>query len=82
MKRKYIDDIWARAIKTFLQAFFGILIPEAVSLLQTGLPEQGKLWYILFPVLCSSLAAGISAAWNYINNVLLTEAEDERDNTK
>lgn len=84
MKKRHIDDIWQRALKTFVQAFLGILIPEVVSLLQTGMPETGKIWYVLFPVLCSALASGISAGWNLLNNVLFEEEEeDERtDNTR
>ncbi len=77
MKRRYINDVWQRAGKTFIQAFLGILIPEIVSLLQTGLPENGKIWYILFPVLCSAFASAISACWNLLNNALFEEDEDD-----
>lgn len=78
---KRIDDIWQRALKTFIQAFFGVLIPEAVTLLQTGI-EPGTIWVaIVIPILCSSLAAGISAGWNVINNWLVGSSQ-EGDNTK
>lgn len=83
MKRKYINDVWQRALKTFIQAFLGILIPEVVAILQSGLPESGQLWYIFVPILCSAFASAISACWNLLNNALLKEdEEDERDNTK
>lgn len=80
MKRKYINDVWQRALKTFIQAFFGVLIPEAVTLLQSGI-EPGQTWVaIVLPVLCASLAAGISAGWNVINNWLVSsqEGDDEK----
>lgn len=59
---------WAvRAIKTFVQAFFGILVPELCVILNAGLPESWSgLWAALTPVLCAALAAAISAAWNII----------------
>lgn len=80
MKHKYIDDIWSRALKTFIQAFFGVLIPEIVALLQTGI-EPGQTWVaIVIPVVCGALASGISAGWNVINNWLL--ANQEGDDTK
>ena len=74
---KRIDDIWQRALKTFIQAFFGVLIPEAVALLQGGI-EPGTTWVaIVIPVLCASLAAGISAGWNVINNWLVSSQEGD-----
>lgn len=87
MNRKFIDDVWQRALKTFIQAFCGVLIPEVVALLQTGI-EPGQTWgAILLPIVCGALAAGISAGWNVINNWLVKsgeaeEKQDDRDNTK
>lgn len=76
---KRIDDIWQRALKTFIQAFFGVLIPEAVALLQSGI-EPGQTWVaIVLPVLCASLAAGISAGWNVINNWLVGSSQEGDD---
>ncbi len=60
-------DIWTRAGKTFVQAFFGVLVPELCGLLQLGFPtDWPTLWAILAPVIAAALAAGISAAWNII----------------
>ena len=60
-------DIWIRAGKTFVQAFFGVLIPELCGLLQVGFPtDWPTAWAILAPVIAAALAAGISAAWNII----------------
>ena len=69
-----LKDWQIRAIKTFVQAFGGVLVPEIVMLLTNGLPENwNTLWAILCPVLCAALAAGISAVWNIILEQLRTE---------
>ena len=88
MKRKFIDDVWQRVLKTFIQCFCGVLIPEVVALLQNGI-EPGQTWGAIFlPIVCGSLAAGISAGWNVINNWLVKSGEeaeekkDDRDDTK
>lgn len=71
---KNLKDWQIRAIKTFVQAFGGVLVPELVMILQGGLPETwSKLWAILCPVVCAALAAGISAAWNIIAERLREE---------
>lgn len=55
-----------RAIKTFVQAFFGVLIPAVVSLLSGGFPESvSAAWVVLSPTISAALAAAISAVWNY-----------------
>lgn len=62
-----MKDWIVRAIKTFVQAFFGVLIPEVCLMLSGGFPESwGIAWAILSPVVAAALAAGISAAWNGI----------------
>lgn len=62
-----MKDWMIRAIKTFVQAFFGILIPELVIILNNGWPESwSSVWAYLAPVVASALAAGISAVWNII----------------
>lgn len=81
---KHIDDIWQRALKTFIQAFFGILIPELVVFLQdiqiSGLSWE-SLWYAAVPIICSALAAAISAGWNTVNNWLAERNElPDQDN--
>lgn len=59
---------WAiRALKTFVQTFFGVLIPALAIYLANGFPEDiHSFWIWLAPVIASSLSAAISAAWNYI----------------
>lgn len=62
-----MNDILERAIKTFVQAFLGVLIPELCVILNGTLPVDLNAWKaILIPLCCSALAAGISAAWNAI----------------
>ena len=59
-------DWLIRALKTFVQAFLGVLIPEVVALLNgTDLGQIGKLG-VWIPLLAAALAAGISAAWNIV----------------
>lgn len=71
-----LKDWQIRAIKTFIQAFGGVLVPELVMILNTGKPESWSvLWTVLAPVICASLAAGISAAWNVILERLKAEEE-------
>lgn len=66
---KFITDIKSRALKTFVQAFGGIFIPELCLVLSGNLPADINGWVaILIPLGCSALAAGISAAWNVISN--------------
>lgn len=73
-----LKDWQIRALKTFVQAFGGVLVPEIVMLLTNGLPENwSKLWAIICPVLCAALAAGISAAWNIILERLKEEPEQK-----
>lgn len=63
-----------RAIKTFVQAFFGVLIPEICVILNGGFPESwSKLWAILAPVVAAALSAAICAVWNIILEALKEE---------
>ena len=67
-------DWQIRAAKTFIQAFGGVLVPELVMILNSGVPESWtKVWTLLAPVICAALAAGISAAWNIISEKLREE---------
>ena len=71
-----INDLWQRAGKTFVQAFFGVMIPQIVMILNNVLDydfSNWKTWVI--PIICGALSAGISAAWNAIIN-----ASDKGDN--
>lgn len=62
-----MKDWMVRSIKTFVQAFFGILIPEICVILNNGFPESwSKLWAILAPVVAAALSAAICAVWNVI----------------
>lgn len=64
-------DWQIRAIKTFIQSFGGIAIPEICLILSGNLPTSFKGWVaVIIPILCASLAAGISSAWNIINEKL------------
>lgn len=70
-----MNDILVRAIKTFVQAFLGVFIPELCVILNGTLPVDLSAWKaILIPLGCSALAAGISAAWNAI----LQRTKDEQ----
>ena len=78
---------WAvRAIKTFIQAFFGVLIPAVCTMLSNGWPESiDKVWVILAPTVAAGLAAAIAAVWNIILEALETApimtdpVQDEKD---
>lgn len=74
-----LRDWQIRALKTFVQAFFGVLIPEAVIIIRDGsMMGWTKFWTLMTPVICAALAAGISAAWNVIAEVLKRQEEEER----
>ena len=71
-----MKDVAIRAAKTFVQAFFGVLIPEVCIVLNGGFPKDVKaVWMVLSPVIAASLSAGISAAWNTIS-VKLKKTEE------
>lgn len=75
-----ITDIKSRCIKTFFQSFFGVLIPELVIILQdiTVITlTWSSLWYLGAPLIAASIAAGLSATWNLVNNWLLEDNEVE-----
>ena len=60
-----MKDWVVRALKTFVQAFFGVLIPEVIRLLSNGFPASiNTAWLILSPIVAAALAAAISAVWN------------------
>ena len=74
---KKMPDWLIRAIKTFVQAFFGVLVPEVVVVLQHGWPESlSALWGVLAPVVAAALAAAISAVWNILLERLRTGGGD------
>lgn len=62
LKEDRMKDLLIRTVKTFIEAFLGVLIPEIALLLQGNLPED---WCpVVVPIICAALAAGITAAWN------------------
>lgn len=67
MRKLNLPDWAERALKTFVQTFFGVLIPAVVALLSNGFPESlSAAWVILSPVVSAALAAAIAAVWNVI----------------
>jgi hypothetical protein len=66
-------DWMIRSIKTFVQTFFGVLIPEVCLILSGGFPDSmDKAWVVLSPFVASALSAAISATWNIISEKLKT----------
>ena len=60
-------DWMIRAGKTFVQAFFGVLIPAVCTLLSGGWPESlSAAWALLAPAAAAGLSAAISAVWNLV----------------
>lgn len=66
-----MPDWLIRTIKTFIQSFFGVLIPEICIVLNGGFPaDVNEAWKVLAPVVAAALSAAICAAWNIINERL------------
>lgn len=63
-----MKDWKIRALKTFVQAFFGVLIPEVVMVLNNigDYSGLGAVAAVGVPVVCAALAAAISAVWNVL----------------
>ena len=62
-----MKDWVIRTIKTFIQAFFGVLIPAVCTMLSGGWPESwNAAWVILAPTVAAALSAAICAVWNII----------------
>jgi hypothetical protein len=71
-----LPDWLIRTIKTFVQSFLGVLIPELCIILNGGFPSDvSAFWKILSPIVAAALSAAICAAWNIINE-RLKEKED------
>ena len=72
-----LPDWLIRTIKTFVQSFFGVLIPEICIILNGGFPDSvSALWKVLSPIVAAALSAAICAAWNIINERLKGGEED------
>ena len=67
-----IKDVGSRALKTFVQAFCGVLIPQIVMMLNDYMSFDWTAWTTYLPLITAALAAGISAAWNGIINATST----------
>lgn len=66
-----MKDWQIRTIKTFVQAFFGTLIPAITLMLKDGFPENWPAaWVVLGPAISAGLSAAICAAWNIIKEQL------------
>ena len=66
-----MKDWQIRTIKTFVQSFFGVLVPEVCILLGNGFPKDWPTaWTALAPVVSASLSAAICAVWNIIKEQL------------
>ena len=63
-----IKDVGMRALKTFVQAFLGVLIPQVVMMLNNYMDFKWDQWTTYLPIITGALAAGISAVWNSIIN--------------
>lgn len=71
-----MKDWIIRALKTFVQAFFGVLIPAVCAMLKDGWPESwGKIWVVLAPTVAAALSAAICAVWNIILEGLQKQKE-------
>jgi len=62
-----MKDWMIRALKTLVQAFFGVLIPELALLLRQEWPENWAAFRaVLAPILIAAVSAAISAVWNLL----------------
>lgn len=67
---KLWPDWLIRALKTFVQAFLGVMIPAIIGILNGGLPvDWGAVKITIASALMAALAAGISAVWNIVLEV-------------
>ena len=74
MEMKPMPDWFIRTLKTFVQSFCGVLIPELCLILTGGFPADiSEAWKALAPVVAAALSAAICAAWNIINEKLKSE---------
>lgn len=67
-KKKKIEDIGIRAIKTFIQGFISSLV---ITIPTSDFSQTG----VLKSVLIGALASAISYVMNYFNNLLVKESE-------
>lgn len=78
-------DVLDRAVKTFIESFLVVFVPELVMVLQNVMEYDWSKWYIwLVPILCGCLGTAISVTWNTIENYLknkrqIKEAKDTKE---
>lgn len=73
-----MKDWMIRTIKTFVQAFFGTLIPAVCAMLSNGWPESwDKAWVVLAPTVAAGLSAAICAVWNIISEGMNTQPQGQ-----
>lgn len=66
-----MPDWLIRTIKTFVQAFLGVLIPEICVVLNGGFPaDWPTFWGYMAPVTAAALSAAICAVWNILSERL------------
>ncbi len=73
-----MKDCLIRAIKTFVQAFLGVLIPKLIVVLEEAPNLMSLNLEFLYALLPAALAAGISAIWNIW--LLLSKERAEKEN--
>jgi hypothetical protein len=71
-----MKDCLIRAIKTFVQAFLGVLIPKLIVILEEAPNLMSLNLEFLYALLPAALAAGISAIWN----IWLLMSREQREN--
>jgi len=59
-------ELRERVLKTFVEAFLAVLLPDVGIIVNQIVNEREVWWAVLLPVVASAIAAGISAAWNTI----------------
>ena len=69
-------DVIERAVKTFVQAFLALFVPQIIAYLN-GYTSDLSVKTVLYP----ALAAGISAVWNLLKPSKSAQPQDaDKDN--
>ncbi len=66
MNKEKIKDILIRALKTFVQAFLSAISVDALF----GVTDADTLKKVLISILIAATAAGISAVWNFVKDLI------------
>lgn len=74
-----MSDIIVRALKTFVQAFFGVIIAESGAIMTTALTwkDLKAVGAAVMPIVVAAVSAGISAVWNYLLTKFNKTEEEE-----